>query len=244
MTPASTSQEALRGVDVDQVHLQVAAEGVEDALRLLAAQQAVVDEDAGQLVADGAVDERRRDRRVDAAGEGADDAAVAHLLADALDALADEVRRRPVAAAAADAVEEVADDLLALRRVHDLRVELEAEHAVVVAHDGDGRVVGVGEGAEAGRHLRDAVAVAHPDGDRRRQVGEQLRLLRLVDDGVAVLAPLARRNAPAELVGQELHPVADAEHRQPLLEDVGRRQRRALAVDAGRAAGEDEALAR
>ena len=39
---------------------------------LLAAQQAVIDEDAGELVADGAVDERGRHRRVHAAGEGAD----------------------------------------------------------------------------------------------------------------------------------------------------------------------------
>ena len=32
-------------------------------------------------------------------------------------------------------------------------------------HDGVGGVVGVGEGAEAGRQLGDAVAVGHPDGD-------------------------------------------------------------------------------
>ncbi len=75
------------------------------------------------------MDERGGDGGVDAAGEGADDVAVAHLLADALDALGDEVRGRPVAAAAADAVEEVLDDLLALGGVDDLGVELEAEHA-------------------------------------------------------------------------------------------------------------------
>ena len=43
-----------------------------DLLALALAQQAVVDEDAGQLVADGPLHERRGDRRVDAAGQPAD----------------------------------------------------------------------------------------------------------------------------------------------------------------------------
>ena len=39
----------------------------------------MVDEDAGELVADGAVDERGGDRRVDAPGQPADDLLVADL---------------------------------------------------------------------------------------------------------------------------------------------------------------------
>ena len=74
------AQEALGGIDVDEVDLQVAAERVDDALRLFAAQQAVVDEDAGELVADRPVHQRRRDRGVDAARQRADDVAVADLL--------------------------------------------------------------------------------------------------------------------------------------------------------------------
>ena len=73
-------EEAVGGVDVDELDLEVAAEGVDDALGLFAAQEAVVDEDAGELVADGAVDEGGGDGGVDAAGERADDAAVADLL--------------------------------------------------------------------------------------------------------------------------------------------------------------------
>ena len=51
--------------------MEVAAEGLDDLLGLVLAQQAVVDEDARQLVADRLVDEQRRDGRVDAAGERA-----------------------------------------------------------------------------------------------------------------------------------------------------------------------------
>jgi len=54
---------------VDEVHLEVAVEGVDDALGLVLAEEAVVDEDAGELVADGAVDEGGGDGGVDAAGE-------------------------------------------------------------------------------------------------------------------------------------------------------------------------------
>ena len=56
---------------------------VDDLLGLARPQQAVVDEDAGELVADGAVHQRRRDRAIDAAGEAADDAPVADLRPDA-----------------------------------------------------------------------------------------------------------------------------------------------------------------
>ena len=46
------------------------------------AQQAVVDEHAGELVADGAVDQRRDHRRIDAARQAEDHLLAAHLLAD------------------------------------------------------------------------------------------------------------------------------------------------------------------
>jgi len=51
-------------------------------LAFVQAQQAVVDEHAGQLVADGAVDQRGRHRRIDAAGQAENDLFVADLGAD------------------------------------------------------------------------------------------------------------------------------------------------------------------
>ena len=59
------------------------------------------------------------------------------------------------------------------------------------------------------------------------------------------MAVLARartaRRWPPSWWASELHAVADAEHGQLRLEDVGGSLRRAFVVDAGRAAGEDEA---
>ena len=93
-------QEALLGVHGDERHLERVAERAHDLLALVLAHQPVVDEHARQLVADRAVHEQRGDGGVDAAGEPADDLAVADLRADAaicsstIEA-ADQVRSQP-----------------------------------------------------------------------------------------------------------------------------------------------------
>ena len=108
-----------------------------NALGLAEPEQPVVDEDARELIAHGTVHQRRRHRGVDAAGKRADHLAVADAAADVLHRLVDEVARGPVRLQSRHVEDEVADDLLALRRVDDLRVELQADEAVVVAHHGD-----------------------------------------------------------------------------------------------------------
>ena len=71
-------QEARRGVNRVQVHVEVPAERILHLLPLAFAQQAVVHKDAVELIADGAVNERSRDRRVDAPGEAENDVVVAY----------------------------------------------------------------------------------------------------------------------------------------------------------------------
>ena len=61
------------------------AEGPDDALRLFQAEQAVVDEDAGQLVTNSAMYQSGSDCGVDAAGERADHQAIAHTRLDRRD---------------------------------------------------------------------------------------------------------------------------------------------------------------
>ena len=80
--PASAPRKGLLGVHVDERDVVVAAEQAHDLLRLAEAQQAVIDEDAGQLLADRFVDQHGGDRGIDAAGQAADHAALADLLAD------------------------------------------------------------------------------------------------------------------------------------------------------------------
>ena len=99
-------EEAVRGVDVLEVHVVVLLEDLLDLLGLVLAQQPVVDEDAGEAVADGLVDEHGDHGGVDAAGESEDDGAVADLLADVRDGLVDELLEIPGAGAAAGALAE------------------------------------------------------------------------------------------------------------------------------------------
>ena len=81
--PARRSRNSVAGIDRLDAEMEGVAEELHDPLRLVAAQDAVVDEDAGELIADGAVDQRRGDGGVDAAREPADDAGRPHLGADA-----------------------------------------------------------------------------------------------------------------------------------------------------------------
>ena len=157
-------EEPLLGADVDERHVEVAAEGLDDLLRLVRAHQPVIDEHARQLVADRLVDEQRRHGRVDAAREPADDALRADLGPDPLDLLLDHGGGRPRRRSPGDLVEEVLQDLLPVRRVHDLRVELDGvEPAARVLERRDRRRRRRGGDAGAGRRLGDGVAVAHPD---------------------------------------------------------------------------------
>ena len=78
-------EEAVAGVDVDELDALVAAERLDDLLALALAHQPGVDEHAGELGADGPVDQRGGHRGVDPAGQAADGPAVADLGPDGVD---------------------------------------------------------------------------------------------------------------------------------------------------------------
>ena len=155
VTPGQAFEEPVGGAHVDELDALVAAEGLDHLLALAQAHEAGVDEDAGELGADGLVHQRRRHRRVDAAREAADGPAVADLGPDGLDLRLDDRAHRPVRAESAGVVEEVLEHLLAVRGVDDLGVELHAEDAAVaVLEGGRRRVAGAGRDRGARRAAR------------------------------------------------------------------------------------------
>ncbi len=135
------------------------------------------------------------------------------------------------------------DQLGAVRRVHDLRVELHAVIlALLVGDEGIGSVGGGRDDLETLGQRRDAVAVAHPDLMARAggpEALEQLAILVDVEEGAAEFAVMAALDLAAELHAHRLLAVADAEHRQAAVEDDLRRARRAFVDRRSRAAGQD-----
>ncbi len=130
---------------------------------LILAQQTVVHEDAGQLLADGLGQHGSADGGIDAAGQGAEHFSVADLFAQSLDVVFHEGVHLPVAGAAADIVDEVTENFRAVRGVEDLGVELHGVEAACLILRGSHRTVGrVGHDLEARGGLLDVVVMAHP----------------------------------------------------------------------------------
>ena len=77
VTPVEAAEEVGARVHVDERDVVIVAEQADDLLGLARAHQAVIDEHAGQLLADRLVDQHRRDRAVDAARQAADHPALA-----------------------------------------------------------------------------------------------------------------------------------------------------------------------
>ncbi len=151
----------LFGVDDGQVH--VVAEHTDDLFCLVLAQQAVVNKNAGKLVADGLVDQSRRDRAVDTTRQRTDDLGVAHLSLDICDSFVAVGAHRPIAREPGQS-DEVFIELFAIWRVVHFGVELNrVKVAGCIGCDGIRRV---GRGAvdgKTGGELGHVIAVAHPD---------------------------------------------------------------------------------
>jgi len=90
-------EELLRSVNDAEVDVEVVFEGVFDEVAFFFAEEAVVDEDAGELVADGFVEEGGDDGGIDPAGEATDDAFVADGFFDFLGGFVGEVGHFPEA---------------------------------------------------------------------------------------------------------------------------------------------------
>ncbi len=209
---------------------------------LAGAQQAVVDEHAGQLVADGAVHQGSRHRGVHPAGQPADRPPVTDLLADRGHRLVHDGRGGPLRTDTGDLVQEPAQHLLTVRRVHHLGVVLHTGQPAVEVFEGSDRsVVGRGGDGEALGCLAHRVAVAHP----HRVVAGQLRVQRAAVTadgqlGAAVLAGTGVLHRAAERGGHRLEAVADTEDRDARVEQLRIDLRRAVGVDAGGTAGEHD----
>ncbi len=164
-------QEALLAFHVNDVQTEVVTEHVHDLLSFVQTQQAVVHEDAGQVFADGAVQQHCGDGGVHAAGEAEDHFVIANLLADTLNGVVDDFCRGPQGFTLADVTHEALQHAHPLTGVGYFRVELYAVEAFFfVRHDRERAAFGAGNGDEVRRDSGNFVAVAHPHIQQRLTV--------------------------------------------------------------------------
>ena len=124
----------------------------------------MIDKYAGELFADGSVNQHRRDRRIDAARNSAYNAARADRFFNVGYVFVYKVAGGPVALAAADFYKEIFHHSFAVYRMDDLGVELQADDSFVAACIGRYRAsVGVADRFESFGKAYHLVAVAHPD---------------------------------------------------------------------------------
>src|SRR4051795_6250274 len=77
--PGELFEEQSARIAMDQRDVVMPAEEAHDLLGFACPQQARIDEDAGQPIPDRVMQQRRRDRGIDTAGEAADDPALTNL---------------------------------------------------------------------------------------------------------------------------------------------------------------------
>jgi hypothetical protein len=220
-------EEAIGRFDVDQIHLQVAPEGVLYLLRLTLPQKPVVDEDAGQLISHRSVHQGGGDRRVHTPRQCTHHPFLADERSDRLESALDDGGHRPGREQVAAFVEEVLQQLGALWCVDHLWVELDTEQTTL-------RVFERGHGTGRGRRghpktlgrTHHGVVVAHPHALLRRQLGEQGRTGGLdVEIALAELRDPRAGDFTAERLCHQLQPVADPEDRNAELEQLRLRRR-------------------
>ena len=130
-----------------------------------------------------------------------------------------------------------------------LGMELDANALMVVGHRGDRASGGLGDDLKTRWRRANTIAMAHPHRQMRIRTrvysGEECVMDATAqrDLGGTILAPSGMRlDAPAKLVREQLHAVADTENRQSALQNRLIDRRRALIVDAIGATGENHAL--
>ena len=157
------AEEFLLTVDADKVHVKKLGKGLFNKIALVLAHQSLVNKDAGELLADRPADQSGGNRRINTARKSEHDALIPHLFTNPSNSSIDKAVHLPVALAAADVIEEVAQHDLSVLRVVYLGMELNAvQPSLFIRHRGNGTMRGSGDHTKAFGNLIDIIAVTHP----------------------------------------------------------------------------------
>ena len=217
--PGQVAEELRTGLDALDVETHVLVR-LEHLLELVLAQQARIDEDAVEVLADGLVQQDGGHRGIDTSRKAQHDLVIAQLLAQFAHGSLDEALRGPRLGASADACDEVLQELLAVGRMVDLGVELDTPRLLALdVKGGDAHIFRAGNDPVGVGDPRNRIAMRHPHLRGRRKVLHE-RILGIAhrEHRASVFAARSRLHLAAEGVGQILCAVADAQQRQPPLD--------------------------
>ena len=237
------SVEAFRCIDSLQLHREGPGENVHHLIALSGAHEAVIHIDAGQAIANRAIQQRSGNRAVHAAGQSQQYRAIADLPANLSNGALRIGFHRPVGLDFADAEQEVFQHRHAFLGMGDLRVELHAVELSFRIRHGCGRAVGgVGDDLESLGRLNHLPGMAHPaDAFGPHALQQSVLILIHVNDCPPVLALYASFDHAAQQMRRQLHAVADSQHRHAQVKYGGINGRRAFIQYAGGAAGQNDA---
>src|SRR4029453_10881897 len=150
------------------------AEDLAHNIRLAGPEETIVDEDAGELIPDGLVNEGRGDAGINTSAQTEDHPLATHLGPDLFHRLVEVAAHRPLLAAPADPVDEIRDDLPAPWGMPHLRMKLRAEKSArAVLEPG---AIGILRGRNHSEFLRQArqpIPARVPDLEGGRKTLEQ-----------------------------------------------------------------------
>ena len=236
-------EEVLGSIDVYELDIEFLGEGIHNLFCFAETEEPVIDKYAGELFADGFVYEDSCNGGVNTAGKGADDIVIAYLFADVFHSDINVVAHGPSALAFADAEQEVFQHLCAFGGMNHFRMELNAEEAAgFIRHSSSGCQFGMTGEAEAGGHIGNSIAVAHPYSGLFGNAFKESGAAVSVEVGMAVFSLFRLGYFAAQGLCHELHAVADAEDRNACLKYIGVDLGGVFCIDAGRAAGENDAF--
>ena len=225
------------------------AKHVHNLLGFIKTQQTVINEDAGQIFADSAVQQHCGYGRVNAAGQAKDNFVIANLLADTDNRIFDNFISGPQRFALADIANKTLKHAQALASVGHFRVELHAIEAFFfVSHNGERAGFGAGNGHEVIWDSGNFIAMAHPHVQQRFAVCGQ-RIFDTTDQraigfhfnlSVAEFTLVGAFYVTTQLHCHGLHAVAHAEDRYTGFEDVFWRARAIVFGRTFRATGEND----
>src|SRR5690554_224135 len=234
-----------RCVDVDEVDVEMIAELLDDFLRLAFTEEAVVDEDARQTIADGAMDEFGGDARIHPTREGAEDLRLlAHLSADRIHGLVHERAGRPSRRGPGDLKEERLEDRPSNAVGIDLGMEGHAINLKIrIFECRDFHAIGARDRSHRFGKTIDAIGIGDQALDRlTAQPREEPRARTDRNRLLVELELHGARDRAAEHVGEEGRSITDSECRNRELKDRRRNRRCVLFVKAPSAPRKNQRL--